>query len=373
MDAFDKLRLLSDASKYDLSCACGTADADHRTRGNDGAWLYPVSLPSGGQSIMLKSLISNVCSNDCGYCPYRSALDVPRCSLTPDQMASLFLEYVRVKNVFGLFLTSGVVGSPDASMRLLNDTAAILRYRHRYRGYIHLKVIPGASTPAIEEALSLASAVSLNIETPGEKHCARLSRRKNFMRDIIAPLKTIHSLTSRGNRFSRVKTTTQFIVGASNETDRELVRYTKGLYDRLGLDRVYFSAYQKGTGDAGIPGERDSGVSGSMRFIREHRLYQTDFLFRKYGFSSEDIYFDPDGNLSLEKDPKLVWADNHPEFFPVKFSRADRSDLLRVPGIGPTLTERIVERRREGKLRSWERLGIRGRRRELVERYAVLG
>jgi predicted DNA-binding helix-hairpin-helix protein len=373
MDALAKLRLLSDASKYDLSCACGTADHDHRKRGNDGAWLYPVSLPSGGQSIMLKSLISNVCVNDCKYCPCRSGLDIPRCSLTPDQMASLFMWYAASKNILGLFLTSGVVAQPDASMRLLNDTAAILRYRHQYRGYIHLKVIPGASTAAIAEALSLASAVSLNIETPGEKHCARLSQRKNFMRDIIAPLKTIHSLTARGNRYEGVKTTTQFIVGASDETDMEIVQYVKGLYDRMGLHRIYFSAYQKGAGDRSIPGEQDSPAPAFQPFVREHRLYQTDFLFRKYGFASEDIVFEPDGNLSLEKDPKQVWADHHQDFFPVNCNLADKADLLRVPGIGPTLTRRIMAHRTEGKIRSWERLGIRGWRKALVERYAVCG
>jgi predicted DNA-binding helix-hairpin-helix protein len=373
MDPFEKLKLLSDASKYDLSCACGTADDDHRTRGESGAWLYPVSLPSGGRSIMLKSLMSNVCSNDCNYCPYRSAVDVPRCSLTPDEMAGLFMGYANRGGVFGLFLTSGVIGTPDASMRLLNDTAAILRYRRRYRGYIHLKIIPGASTAAIEEAVSLASAVSLNIETPGEKHCNKLSSRKNFLRDIIAPLGTIRSLTARGTRYARVKTTTQFIVGASDETDSEIVRYTRGLYDRMGLDRVYFSAYQKGAGDAGLPGERRPDEAPQRRFVREHRLYQTDFLFRKYGFTLEDIGFGPDGNLSLDKDPKQVWADSHPEFFPVRCDRAEAPELLRVPGIGPTLAKRIVERRRGERIRSWEGVGIRGKRRALVERYAVCG
>jgi len=145
MDSHSKLQLLSDASKFDLSCACGSNDQDRRKRGTDGAWLYPVTLPNGGNSILLKTLLSNVCVNDCLYCPYRSDTDVPRVTIDSDSMANLFMDYWRRRKVFGLFLSSGVVGTPDRSMTLLNDTAAILRNKYHYRGYIHLKIIPGAS------------------------------------------------------------------------------------------------------------------------------------------------------------------------------------------------------------------------------------
>jgi predicted DNA-binding helix-hairpin-helix protein len=372
MNTQQKLEILSDASRYDLACACGTKNTDHRRRGQDGSWLYPVSLPGGGYSVMLKTLISNVCSNDCKYCPFRSAVDLPRCTIDPQDMASIFLDYVRAKKVFGLFLSSGVAGAPDHSMRILNDTAAILRKKHRYRGYIHLKVIPGASDAAIEETLSLASAVSLNIETPGDRHCRHLSSKKNFTTDIIRPLKLISALTRKGMQHEGVKTTTQFIVGASDETDREIVTYTSGLYERLKLHRVYFSAYQRGCGDPGLPGEQAATAASDEIFIREHRIYQADFLLRKYGFTMDDFMFDAGGKFSLEKDPKQVWVDCHPEYFPVAIGSATKAAILRIPGIGPITARNIVRQRREGRIGSWEQLGLAGKRLKQVRQYAVL-
>ena len=184
MDTLEKLRILSDDSRYDLACACGTSEQEHRRRSADGRWLYPVSLPNGGRSILLKTLLSNACVNDCAYCPLRSDTGIRRCSLDPDEAARLFMAFRARHNLFGLFLSSGVIGTPDRTMALLNEAADRLRRRHGYRGYIHLKLIPGASSAAIEEALSLASAVSLNIETPGEQHCRRLTGRKRFLEDI---------------------------------------------------------------------------------------------------------------------------------------------------------------------------------------------
>jgi predicted DNA-binding helix-hairpin-helix protein len=355
-----------------LACSCGTNDADRRRRGRDGTWLYPVSLPNGGYSVLLKTLISNVCINDCKYCPYRSAVDLPRCTIEPETMARVFLEYVQRNKVFGLFLSSGVNGTPDHSMRLLNDTAAILRRKHRYRGYIHLKVIPGASDAAIEESLSFATAVSLNIETPGKRHCERLSSKKNFDNDIIRPLKLISALTRKGMRHEGIKTTSQFIVGASDETDREIMTYAAGLYDRLRLQRVYYSAYQRGGGETGIPGENSVLLREEEIFIREHRMYQADFLFRKYGFVLQDFVFDAHGFFSLEKDPKQAWVDGHPEFFPVPVGNAPLKLLLRVPGIGPLTARRILDQRKEGAVRSWEQLGLAGKRLQRIQRYAVL-
>jgi predicted DNA-binding helix-hairpin-helix protein len=371
METLQKLQLLSDASRYDLACACGTGSGDRRKRGADGAWLYPVSLPNGGHSILLKTLISNVCVNDCKYCPYRSAVDAPRCTIEPEDMARIFMEYVRIKKVFGLFLSSGVVGTPDCSMALLNDTAAIIRKKFLYRGYVHLKVIPGASNAAIEESLSLADAVSINIETPGSRHCQRLSAKKDFQHDIIAPMKLISGLTRKGMKYEGVKTTTQFIVGASDETDREILTYTAGLYDRLKIQRAYYSAYQRGSGDASIPGEAGGVTRTDANFVREHRIYQADYLLRKYAFPLHDFIFDANGFFDLEKDPKQAWADHHQEQFPVAINRAGRETLLRVPGIGPIIARRIMEQRKHGGILSWEQLGIAGKRLELVRKYAV--
>ncbi|MFW5813155.1 MAG: helix-hairpin-helix domain-containing protein [Fibrobacterota bacterium] len=372
MDVHSKLKLLSDASRYDLSCACGTKNQDQRVRGSDGAWLYPVSLPNGGFSVMLKTLMSNVCTSDCGYCPYRSMADVPRCTISPDEMASVFLEYVRLKKVFGIFLSSGVVGTPDRTMELLNSTAAILRKKHNYRGYIHLKIIPGASDGAVDEALSLSNAVSINIEAPGEKHVSHLSRKKDFKKDIIGPMQRIAQQTSKGMKYSRVKQSTQFIVGASDETDAEIVKYTAGLYERLSFNRVYFSAYQRGLGSEDIPGEQYKTSRADEMFVREHRLYQVDFLFRKYGFRGDDIQFDGNGRLFYDRDPKLVWAQSHPELFPVSVNRADMSTLLRVPGIGPQTARKIVRMRKEGKISSAEMLPLKGKRLALAREYIKL-
>jgi predicted DNA-binding helix-hairpin-helix protein len=241
-DTHQKLQILSTDAQYDLACACGTTKDEHRQRTEDGKWIYPVTLPSGGKSILFKTLTSNVCTNDCKYCPLREQMDIRRVSLAPEETAKVFLDYYNQRKVFGLFLSSGVAGSPDATMDRLNGVARLLRKRHRFKGYIHLKIIPGASDMAVEEAVSLASAVSLNIETPGEKNLAKLSQKKRYIQDIIEPIKLISRLTSRGSRYERVKQTTQFIVGAAGEQDAQIVKYMYGLYERLKMHRVYFSA-----------------------------------------------------------------------------------------------------------------------------------
>lgn len=372
METLDKLKILSEDSKYDLSCACGTNDQDRRQRGVNGKWLYPVTLPSGGKSILLKTLLTNACMNDCKYCPLRSETNVRRCALTPEETARTFMDYLHTtEGLFGLFLSSGIVGSPDHTMQKLVDTAHILRRKHQFRGFIHLKVIPGASDAAIESAMSVASAVSLNIEAPGERHFQKLSQRKNYLADIIRPLKLMGKLTGKGEKYAKIGTTTQFIVGASDETDAEIVQYLAGLYDRLHFDRIYFSAYQRGLGAADIPGEKPDGLPADARFKREHRLYQVDFLLRKYGFTEKDISFDADRNLSLEKDPKQLWAEQHPEFFPVRLNTAEREALLRVPGLGPQSVNRILKMRRCGRINRLEDAGLKGKRLRQAGRYVT--
>jgi len=363
MDTQQKLRLLADGSRYDLSCACGTQKDEHRRRSRDGLWLYPASLPSGGTSIMLKTLLSSACSNDCRYCPLRSDRDVPRCTLAPEEVARVFMDYVRAEGVFGLFLTSGVPRSPDHTMDRMLAAVRILRRRYEYRGYVHLKIIPGASDGAIEEALGLASAVSLNVEAPTRRAMATLSTRKDYARDIVRPMRLISRLTARGGPYAGVKQTTQFIVGASDETDTEIVRATYGLYKRLRLSRVYFSAYQRGLGDPALPGERRESIPATDILTREHRLYQVDWLIRKYGFRDDEIPFEPDGSLSLEADPKETWARQHPERFPLDLNRADRHELLRVPGLGPLTVNRILAiRKGGGRVRRIQDLGRPGER-----------
>ncbi|MHC4722587.1 MAG: radical SAM protein, partial [Planctomycetota bacterium] len=337
-----------------------------RRRGADGKWIYPVTLPNGGKTILFKTLISNVCGNDCAYCPLRADTKVQRCSLSPEETADIFLDYYNRRKVAGLFLSSAVCRSPDATMDALNTTAKILRKKHKFKGYIHLKIIPGASSAAVEEAVSLASMVSMNIETPGAAHLAKLS--KKYIKDIIEPIKLISSLTGRGARYQRVRQTTQFIVGAADEKDAEIVKYMAALYDRLNMHRVYFSAYQRGLGNESLSAEQAHSNPQDI-FTREHRLYQVDFLLRKYGFTKSDIIFEGAGNLSLTADPKLVWAQNHPELFPVQVNRASKLALLRVPGLGPITVRRILKRRKQARLRRIDDIGNPGLRLQKAAAY----
>ena len=367
LDVRQKLALLSDDSKYDLSCSCGTDERSRRRRGLDGTWLYPVQLASGGTGIMLKTLISNVCSSDCSYCPLRQDGAANRCSLTPDEVAKIFMDYLSRQWLLGIFLSSGIVGTPDHTMELLTAAAEILRRKYKYHGYIHLKVIPGASPEAIRRAMQLSNAVSLNIEVPGATYFAKLSNFKRFDADIVAPLKTMAENTAKGAEFARVKCTTQFIVGAAAEPDRDIVRYTGAIYGRLKFKRVYFSAYQPPrTADFAL----DDGANAA-RLAREHRLYQTDFLLRRYRFGADEIAFDDAGNLDLDVDPKQRWAELHPEFYPVKVNTAERGALLRIPGIGPIHVKRILAQRRERRLQSWLDIGLKGRNALKPLRYAV--
>jgi len=370
-DTRQKLEILSADAQYDLACACGCSRDQHRRRGTDGKWIYPVTLPNGGRSVLFKTLVSNVCNNDCKYCPLREQTDLRRCTLSPQETARIFLHYYDRRKVFGLFLSSAVIGSPDAAMDRLNATAGILRKRHKYRGYIHLKIIPGASDGAIEQAVSLATAVSLNIETPGQANLAKLSQKKKYISDIIEPMKLISGLTAPGSKYAGVKQTTQFIVGAAGETDAEIVKYMGALYTRLNMHRIYFSTYQKGLGDESLPGEQLRPSNPADTFTREHRLYQVDFLLRRYGFKQSDVVFDDRGNLPLTNDPKQAWANRHAERFPVNVNRASKFELLTVPGLGPVTVSRILKERKIRRIRRIEEVAKVGLRLKKASKYLV--
>jgi len=344
-DTFAKLQILSRDSQYDLACACGSTKNGHRIRGTAGKWIYPVTLPNGGKSVLFKTLISNMCSSDCKYCPLNKNSSVQRCTLSTNEIVNTFLDYYNRREVFGLFLSSGIMGTADAAMERLIACCEVLRKKHQYKGYIHLKILPGSSPAAIEKALSVATAVSLNIETPGKEHLSKVSAAKDFTRDIVEPIKLISKLRSQYHR--SIKQTTQFIVGAAGENDRQIINYTFAMYSNLGLNRVYFSSYQH------VNNENDLiSPDTEEGFIREHRLYQVDFLFRKYGFEPADIIYDSNGRLPVETDPKELWAQNHPEFFPVNVNTASKYKLLRVPGLGPTTVYEILDKRKVGKIKS---------------------
>jgi predicted DNA-binding helix-hairpin-helix protein len=253
----------------------------------------------------------------------------------------VFLDYHDRKEVFGLFLSSGVIGTPDATMERLNATARILRGKHRFKGYIHLKVIPGASDAAIDEAVSLASAVSLNIETPGAAHLARLSSRKDYLRDIIRPIKRISELTAQGSRFAKVKQTTQFFVGPAGESDAEIVKSCGAL--RPAPDAPHLlQRLSEGAGRSTLSAESAEGQGPPHVRRSLHArasLYQVDFLMRKYGFTDADIPYDNGGYPPGDR-PEEGWPPGI-RFLPVHVNQASQRELLRVPVLGPVTVQRI--------------------------------
>ncbi len=337
----------AEAARFDLSCACGDSD---RTRGPLGQWIYPAAMPDGGTRPILKAAQTSACERNCSYCALRSGRDRPVHSLSPGEMAGSFVEAHRAGLVQGLFLTSAIWGGPIRTMDRLLATSEILRRRHRFGGYLHLKIIPGCEKAQVERAMALATRVSVNLEVPGRDHLGRVCPRKDFDTELMQPMRWIAGLLEarRGNARSH---TTQFVVGASDETDREIVDRAADLYTTLGLARAYYSKFQP------VPGTPLEDRLPTP-FVREHRLYQADFLLRKYGYASEEIPFEPDGNLSTTRDPKQAWADIHPGTFPLEVNRADREALLRVPGLGPVGVDRILERRLASTLRDARDLGI---------------
>ena len=343
MDTWRKIELLGRSAQHDL-CGevCGTEA--HRVRDDLGRWIYPAVLPDGKKVYLLKVLLTNACENDCFYCANRASRNFRRLSFAPEELARAFDAMYRRGLVKGLFLSSGVCGA-DRTMDRMIATVELLRRKYAFPGYIHLKILPGASPAHIERAVELATRVSVNLEAPNPARLARIAPQKDFEAELLEPMRRVSSLIAEGEgRLAPAGQTTQFVVGAAGESDRELLSATERLYRELGLARVYFSAFQP------VP---DTPLDGHppTPLLREHRLYQSDWLLRKYGFSLDDLVFDEKGNLPREADPKLMWALAHPERFPVEVNRASREELLRVPGIGPRSASRIVRLRRRGKFR----------------------
>jgi len=348
MDLQAKLEILGRAAQYDLCGeACGTEA--HRCRDDLGRWIYPAVLPDGRRVALLKILLSNACTQNCYYCANRAGRDFRRVSFTPEELAAAFDAMWRRGLVKGLFLSSAISGKPDDVMERMIATAELLRYRYQFPGYIHLKIIPGASREAVEKAARLASRISVNLEAPSPEHLRRIAPGKDFQGALFTPIIWVKELLEEGKASLRGGQTTQLVVGASGERDVQILRLTQRLYQEFHLRRVYYSAFQP------IP---DTPLESHppTPLERERRLYEADFLLRRYGFTVEELVFDPEGNLPRYADPKLVWAYRHPEFFPVEINRAELEVLLRVPGIGPRSARRIVQERRKGRLRSLEDL-----------------
>ncbi|OQX20347.1 MAG: putative DNA modification/repair radical SAM protein [Desulfobulbaceae bacterium A2] len=353
MDLQRKLEILAGAARYDASCSSSGSRRQGSSAGglgNTAASGICHSWSDDGRCIsLLKILLSNDCCYDCAYCVNRSSNPVPRASFTAREVVDLTLDFYRRNYIEGLFLSSAVSRSPDHTMERLVRVVETLRRQEGFGGYIHLKVIPGCSPELVRRAGLFADRISVNIELPSQASLQRLAPQKD-KQAILAPMtligNEIHtSLVERGQsrrapRFAPAGQSTQMIIGASPESDFQILRLAQGLYQGLRLKRVYYSAYVPVNEDNRLP-----ALSGPP-LLREHRLYQADWLLRFYGFSAEEILSDDAPFLDESFDPKTAWALRHPEFFPVEINRADYATLLRVPGIGGTSAKRILAARR---------------------------
>ena len=347
MDAMEKVDLLGRAAQYDICRGCGSHAS--RVRDDLQRWIYPAVRPDGKRVALLKVLQSNVCEKDCAYCANRSGRDTRRLSFTPDELAHTFDSFARHGLVQGLFLSSGVWGSAAQASERMLATVELVRKRYRFRGYVHLKILPGADDACVEAAVRMAQRVSVNLEAPNAQRIPTLTSTKDFRRELLGPLFEADRVRRHLGR--SVSITTQFVVGAAHESDRELLSTSASLYSTMGLARAYYSAFQP---------IRDTPLEShpATPVWREHRLYQADFLLRQYGFSIQEMVFDGEGRLPRHTDPKLLWALQHPECFPVEVNTASRAQLLRIPGIGPKSTQRIMKRRRSGTLCDVNHLGL---------------
>jgi len=343
MDTSEKVKILGRSAQYDLCGeACGTDAA--RKKDNLGRWIYPAALPDGRRVAMLKVLLSNACQKDCHYCANRASRDFRRISFAPEELARAFDQMHRKGLVKGLFLSSGICSEADRAMDRMIATVELVRKRYAFPGYVHLKILPGASLAHVERAVQLATRVSVNLEAPNAERLARIAPSKDFAANLLQPMHWAKDLIeASGGRLVPAGQTTQFVIGAAGESDREILMTTARLYREIGLARAYFSAFQPVV-DTPLEGHPPTPP------LREHRLYQSDWLLRQYDFTFEDLIFDEAGNLPREADPKMMWAQIHPERFPIEVNRASREELLRVPGLGPRSVARILRLRRQGTL-----------------------
>lgn len=342
MDTEAKLALLGAGAQHDL---CETEEREAPGEGHRDLTQHIAHalLPNGQRIRLLKVLLSSVCRNDCAYCAFRAGRDARRATFAPEELARCFDQMWQAGLVEGLFLSSGVGMDPVREMDRMIATVEILRHRHEFRGYVHLKILPGAQESQVEQAASLANRISTNLEAPTPERLARLSQTKDFQGQLVRALQAASRLACQVTHPTSVSVTTQLVVGAADETDQEILRLSHALYRDLHLARIYYSPFRP------IPHTplEDRAPTPPER---EHRLYQADFLLRSYSFGVTDLVFDGRGNLPLDRDPKLAWALAHPEQFPVEVNRAGRHLLLRVPGIGPVAADRILRERRKGVL-----------------------
>ena len=359
MNLLDKLTILTDAAKYDASCTSSGVIRGSRPGmiGNTSSSIAGCchSFSADGRCIsLLKVLMTNYCVYDCKYCINRRSNDTRRTAFTPRELAELTVQFYRRNYIEGLFLSSGVLRDPDYTTQRMIETLRLLRREFAFNGYIHAKAIPGTSPELVQQLGYLADRLSVNIELPSQKGLAALAPDKSKAA-ILAPMRLIEA-QGRQNKEELVKyrhapafapagQSTQLIVGATEDSDRHILHLTESLYDRYRLKRVFYSAYVPVVENPLLP-----DLHTKPPLLREHRLYQADWLLRFYGFRADELLDDQHPNFDPMLDPKCYWAITHPEQFPVEIMTADLGRLLRVPGIGPTGARRILSARRTGLL-----------------------
>lgn len=358
MSIYDKLNILTDAAKYDVACTSSGVSRKNDGTGMGNCKLSGIchSFSADGRCIsLLKILFTNECIYDCKYCINRRSNDVVRTSFTPDEICTLMVEFYRRNYIEGLFLSSGVLKSPDHTMELIYATLYKLRYEHNFQGYIHVKAIPGASQELIRKVGFLTDRMSVNLELPTAESLKLLAPHKT-RKTILAPMRLVqdgmaqnkHEIAIYRNspRFVPAGQSTQMIIGATPETDYQIMQVTESLYQKFELKRVFYSAFVHVNEDSSLPARTDEGPP----LLREHRLYQADWLLRYYHFQAGELLSEENPNFNVLFDPKCNWALKHLEEFPVEINKADYKKLLRVPGIGYKSAGRIVRARRFGNL-----------------------
>ena len=362
MDSFVRLQMLT--SQMELEPAEERRENAARPvcftpKQRDAVFVHPAQLPNGQSIKLLKTLLTSACERDCFYCPFRAGRDFRRATFKPQEFANVFIELNRKGIAEGTFLSSGIAGGGMRTQDQLLDTADILRNKLGFRGYIHLKIMPGAEKAQVERSMQLADRVSVNLEAPNTSRLAKLAPHKQFLDELLQPLRWVEEIRRsqpayKGWNGRWPSTTTQFVVGGADESDLELLTTTAWLNKNVRLKRAYFSAFNP---IVDTPFENKTATDP----LREHRLYQASFLLRDYGFDLEDMPFKDNGFLPLHSDPKLAWAQLNLRDQPIEINHAERRDLIRIPGIGPKSADAILRTRRTNKLNdlsSLRKLGI---------------
>ncbi len=357
MTLTQKLEILTAAAKYDVACTSSGTSRDGNGRGIGNATLSGIchSFSSDGRCIsLLKILFTNECIFDCRYCQNRRSNDVPRASFTPDEICELTIQFYRRNYIEGLFLSSGILHSPSYTMELICQTIYKLRKEFHFQGYIHVKMIPGADPQLIWNTGLLADRMSVNLELPTAEGLRTLAPNKS-RKQILTPMRMVQNarkenqndltLYRHAPKFAPAGQSTQMIIGATPETDFQILSVAESLYKKFDLKRVFYSAFVRVNEDALLP-----VLPGGPPLLREHRLYQADFLMRYYGFGADELLSESRPNFNPLLDPKCDWAVRHLEQFPVEINRADYHTLLRVPGIGVKSARRIIGARKSASL-----------------------